>query len=181
MEHIANTFFLTKKVGSPCESFSNVSGNARQMPRTRSICFSPLSGFGSFAIRFISTAFSSSSAELLPGDSLQQRQLEISASGVVLWFLVEIRTYLLSNDSPLSLPLYIHMTIATFLINFLTSIFESPFGTTGDNCGVSINPYAHIFSSERADPNEIRIRRAGRVLYFGRLVSDFSTTARHND
>jgi hypothetical protein len=41
IEHIANTFFFTKNVGSPCESFSHVSGSARHSRRTRSACFSP--------------------------------------------------------------------------------------------------------------------------------------------
>src|SRR5882672_1475341 len=51
MEHMANTF-LTKKVGSPCESFSVVPGSARQIRRTRSTCFSPLSGLGCFVVCF---------------------------------------------------------------------------------------------------------------------------------
>src|SRR4030095_3762024 len=50
---MAKTFFRTKKVGSPCDSFSIVSGSAKQIRRTRSICFSPGSRFSSFAIRFV--------------------------------------------------------------------------------------------------------------------------------
>src|SRR5947207_6699724 len=48
-----NTFLRTKKVGSPCESISIVSGNARQIRRTLSRCFSPLSIFCCFIVFLI--------------------------------------------------------------------------------------------------------------------------------
>src|SRR4029453_10371144 len=38
---MANTRLRTKNVGSPCESFSEVSGRLRQALRTRSTCFVP--------------------------------------------------------------------------------------------------------------------------------------------
>src|SRR5436190_12597963 len=41
-ENIANTFLPTNQVGSPCESFSHVSGRARQIRRTRSTWSSSL-------------------------------------------------------------------------------------------------------------------------------------------
>src|SRR6266699_4346230 len=50
---MANTFLRTKKVGSPCESFSMVSGKARQIRRTLSRCFSPLPVFCFFIVFLI--------------------------------------------------------------------------------------------------------------------------------
>ena len=41
-DYIAKTFLPTNQVGSPCEIFSHVPGNPRQICRTRSIAWSPL-------------------------------------------------------------------------------------------------------------------------------------------
>src|SRR5713101_3072616 len=51
--NIAKTLLpRAKKVGAPCESFSIVSGIAKQIRRTRRRCSSPGSTLGFFAIRF---------------------------------------------------------------------------------------------------------------------------------
>src|SRR5258708_13226857 len=47
------TFLLTKKVGSPCESFEVVSGRPAKNVRTRFKCFEPGSVFCSLAFDFI--------------------------------------------------------------------------------------------------------------------------------